>query len=54
MRLTDLWFPRWFRRVMEGKFRQMVVLMSYDSPAEAFDALAKLPVLGQIIGKSRN
>lgn len=46
-------FPWWFRRVMEGKFRQMARLMQYDSPEEALDAMAKIPVLGRIVGKNR-
>lgn len=46
-------FPWWFRRVMEGKFRQMAKLMRYDSPEEALDAIAKIPVVNRIIGKDR-
>lgn len=46
-------FPWWFRRVMEGKFTQMARLMQYDSPEEALDAMAKIPVLSRIIGKNR-
>lgn len=46
-------FPWWFRRVMEGKFRQMARLLQYDSPQQALDALAKIPVLRRIVGKDR-
>jgi len=43
-------FPWLFRRMMEGKFRQMAKLMQYDSAEEALAALRKIPVIRQIIG----
>lgn len=46
-------FPLVVRRVMEGKFRQMTRLLQYDSPEEALDAIARIPVLGRIVGKDR-
>lgn len=44
-------FPWLFRRVMEGKFRQMAKILQYDTPEAAIAGLAKLPIIGGIIGR---
>lgn len=45
-------FPWLFRRVMEGKFRQMAELKQYNSAEEALGALSEIPLLKNIVGKN--